>query len=103
MIKLSVFVPETHLEAVKQAMFHAGAGKMGKYECCSWQSVGAGQFKPLAGADPYLGEAGQVCHVVEYQLEMICADEVLTEVISALKQAHPYEEPAYAAWPLLNV
>jgi hypothetical protein len=103
MIKLCVYVPESHLELVKQAMFKAGAGRIGLYEECAWQTLGQGQFRPLSGSNPYVGEEGCVEVIPEYQLEMVCKDELVGQVIAAMKQAHPYEEPAYAAWRLLDI
>jgi len=103
MVKLSVYVPETHLEVVKRAMFNAGAGRIGSYEECSWQVLGLGQFKPTAGSRPFVGNVGDLSLLPEYQLEMVCQDELVNQVVRAMKRAHPYEEPAYAAWHILNV
>ena len=96
--RIDVYVPETHAEAVKQAMFEARAGTIGNYDCCCFQTVGRGQFRPLSGSNPYLGSAGQVEHVTEWKLEMIFPEEKLREVIAALRQAHPYETPAFQQW-----
>ena len=96
--RIDVYVPETHAEAVKNAMFAAGAGTIGNYDCCCWQTVGRGQFRPLPGSDPYLGNTGTVEHVTEWKIEMICPEEKITAVIRALKQAHPYETPAFQHW-----
>ena len=103
MIKLTFYVPETHVEKVKEAVFAAGAGRVGDYDHCAWQTLGQGQFRALEGANPYLGSKGKVERVSEYQVEMICADDCLEAAIAALKAAHPYEEPAYGAWQLLDV
>ena len=96
--RIDVYVPETHAEAVKQAMFAAGAGSIGNYDCCCFQTVGRGQFRPLDGSSPYLGSAGQVEQVTEWKLEMIFPEEKLREVIAALRRAHPYETPAFQHW-----
>jgi|TARA_Y100000589_G_scaffold56501_1_gene46732 hypothetical protein len=93
--KLCYFVPESHLEQTKQALFDAGAGRIGDYDSCAWQCLGQGQFRPLAGSTPYLGKTGQVESVAEYKVEMVCQDSRIAEAVRALKQAHPYEEPAY--------
>ncbi|WP_163835090.1 Nif3-like dinuclear metal center hexameric protein [Spartinivicinus ruber] len=103
MYKIAVFIPEEALESVKSAMFEAGAGKIGDYDSCSWQVKGQGQFRPLAGSNPYLGKLDQVEAVDEYRVEMICADQYVTEVIKAMKEAHPYEEPAYDVWQLADL
>lgn len=98
MYKLCVYVPETHLEVVKQALFAAGAGRIGDYDSCCWQVAGQGQFRPLQGSAPYIGQAGQVETVAEYKVELVCADEFIASAVAAMKQAHPYEEPAYQVW-----
>lgn len=98
--RIDVYVPESHAEVVKQAMFAAGAGKIGNYDCCCFQTVGRGQFRPLDGSSPYLGSQGSVEHVTEWKLEMIFPEEKLREVIAALRQAHPYETPAFQHWPV---
>jgi len=100
MFKISVFIPESHLEPVKTAMFAAGAGRIGDYDSCSWQCLGSGQFRPLNGASPYIGQQGTLETVQEYKVEMVCADELIKAAIAAMKQAHPYEEPAYDVWRL---
>lgn len=83
---------------VKQAVFAAGAGRIGDYECCSWQVLGQGQFKPQPGAKPCIGELGRLEQLAEYRVEMVCADELINPAIAALKLAHPYEEPAFHAF-----
>ncbi|MGH1440989.1 MAG: NGG1p interacting factor NIF3 [Cellvibrionaceae bacterium] len=95
MYKLVFFVPETHCEHVKQAVFEAGAGKQGHYSHCSWQTLGQGQFLPLQDSQPYLGEKDTLEVVAEYRVEVLCDDDVLRQVVRALRQSHPYEEPAY--------
>ena len=95
MYKLGFYVPPSHLEAVKTALFAAGAGRIGNYDSCAWQSPGQGQFRPLRGSQPYLGQTGVVETVEEYRVELVCADELVQQVIHALRAAHPYEEPAF--------
>jgi hypothetical protein len=95
MLKLGYYVPETHLEQTKAAVFAAGAGRVGDYDSCCWQVRGEGQFRPLAGSRPHLGQQGELERVAEYRVELVCPDERAAEVIAALKHAHPYEEPAY--------
>ena len=95
MYKLTFYVPATHLESVKTALFGAGAGRYANYDCCSWEVAGQGQFRPLDGSRPFLGTTGRIEKVAEYRVEMIVRDKVATEAITALKKAHPYEEPAY--------
>ena len=100
MYKLCFFVPEMDLESVKSALFEAGAGRIGDYDCCCWQTLGSGQFRPLAGSNPHLGQRGIVETVSEYKVEMVCADQAVDDVIAALRASHPYEEPAFECWRL---
>lgn len=100
MYKLAFFVPKTNIEQVKEAVFAAGAGRIGNYEACCWQTLGQGQFRPLAGATPHIGQHNTLEQVEEYRVEMVCEDEHIHAAIAALKQAHPYEEPAFEAWRL---
>lgn len=95
MFKLGVYVPQSHLEQVKTALFAAGAGRIGDYDSCCWQVLGQGQFRPLAGSNPHLGEQGQVETVAEWRVELVCQEHLIMEVIAALRQSHPYEEPAF--------
>jgi len=100
MYQIVVYVPESHLEVVKQALFKAGAGRIGDYDSCAWQSKGEGQFRPLVGSKPYLGQRGQLESVIEYKVELVCQDELLHRAIAAMLEAHPYETPAYSVWSL---
>ncbi len=77
-------------------MFEAGAGRIGDYDRCAWQTLGEGQFRPLEGSAPYLGQEGQVEKASEYKVEMVCASELVDAVVAAIKLAHPYEEVAYS-------
>ena len=100
MYKLTFHVPETHLEVTKAAVFAAGAGSVGNYDQCSWQVQGEGQFRPLPGSAPHLGEQGRVERTAEYRVELVCADDKIADAVLALKAAHPYETPSYAAWKI---
>ena len=95
MYQICFYVPESHLSAVKEAMFDAGAGRIGNYDRCSWQCRGEGQFRPLAGSQPTIGQHDKVETLAEYKVEMVCEEQVIKAVMKALKQCHPYEEPAY--------
>jgi structural toxin protein (hemagglutinin/hemolysin) RtxA len=95
MYQISFYVPSSHLEIVKNAMFKQGAGTIGHYSCCAWQVLGEGQFMPLAGSKAFIGEKNKLEKLSEYKVEMVCAAECLSLVIQALKEAHPYEEIAY--------
>ncbi|MET0124407.1 MAG: YqfO family protein [Pseudomonas caspiana] len=100
MYKLAFFVPPSHVEQVKSAVFAAGAGRIGAYDQCSWQVLGRGQFRPLDGSQPFIGQGGVVEQVQEWKVELVVADELIQQVVVALKQSHPYETPAYEVWRL---
>ncbi len=95
MYKISFFVPNASAEGVKNALFKAGAGRIGRYDSCCWQSAGTGQFRPLEGSDPAVGAVGELEKVPELKVEMVCADDVVREAVAALRTSHPYEEPAF--------
>jgi structural toxin protein (hemagglutinin/hemolysin) RtxA len=98
MYKICFYVPPSHAEEVKNALFASGAGKIGNYGCCAWQVLGEGQFMPLTGSHAFIGEENKLEKISEYKIEMICNDAIIRDVIVALKKAHPYEEPAYQVW-----
>ena len=100
MYKLGFYVPQSHLEQVKEALFAAGAGRIGDYDKCSWQVLGQGQFRPLAGSEPFIGAPGKLERVAEYRVEMVCAPDRVRSAVAALRSAHPYEEPA---WDLVQL
>ncbi|MDO6513775.1 MULTISPECIES: YqfO family protein [unclassified Neptuniibacter] len=100
MYKLSFFVPEDHLESVKSAIFTTGAGRIGNYDQCCWQVLGRGQFRALEGSTPFIGKYNELETVSEWKVELVCDDEFIKQAVMALKQAHPYEEPAYEVWKL---
>ena len=100
MYKLAFFVPASHVDVVKAAVFAAGGGRIGGYDHCAWQTLGQGQFRPLDGSQPFLGQTGQVEVVEEWKVELVVADDLIAQVVAALKQHHPYETPAYEVWRL---
>ena len=97
-----MFVPAEALEAVRDALFGAGAGRIGEYSRCSWYSEGTGTFLGGEGAAPAIGEAGREERVPELRLETVYPAERETEVVAALRAAHPYEEPAFDLYPLVE-
>jgi hypothetical protein len=103
MYKLCFYVPESHLQEVKQAVFAAGGGRVGRYDSCCWQALGQGQFRPLEGSQPFVGQPGQLQQVAEWKVEMVVADELLHPSVAALKKAHPYETPAFEVWRLSDM
>jgi hypothetical protein len=100
--KLAFFVPASHVDVVKAAVFAAGGGRIGDYDHCAWQTLGHGQFRPLDGSQPFLGQTGQVEVVEEWKVELVVADELIAQVVAALRQSHPYETPAYEVWRLAD-
>ncbi len=98
MHKICFFVPVGREEPVKAAMFEAGAGRIGNYDRCCWQTLGQGQFRPLPGSHPAIGELQRLQTLPELKVEMICDDEHLEAAIQALLRTHPYETPAYEHW-----
>ncbi|MFG1497463.1 hypothetical protein ABMA57_12590 [Saccharospirillum sp. HFRX-1] len=99
---LAVYVPQSHKDAVIEALARAGAGRIGDYEACAWSTLGQGQFRPLDGAQPHIGAVGELEQVAEYKVEMVCDDEVIPAVLAALVESHPYEEPAHHLLPILS-
>jgi hypothetical protein len=99
--KLVVFVPREALDAVRTALFEAGAGRIGDYERCSWYTQGTGTFLGGEGTNPTLGEAGREQRVAELRLETVFPEEKQEDVIAALRRAHPYEEPAFDVYALV--
>ena len=99
--KLVVFVPRESLDPVRDALFAAGAGRIGDYERCSWYTAGTGTFKGGAGTSPSVGESGREERVSELRLETVFPEERQEDVVAALRAAHPYEEPSFDVYPLL--
>lgn len=97
MVQIIVFVPNDYKELLKDAMFKAGGGKIGNYDSCCFEQEGIGQFRPLENSNTFIGQVGEIEKVVETRIEMSCLKEKLADVIKAMKEAHPYETPAYYA------
>jgi hypothetical protein len=101
-VKLVWFVPEDALDATRDAVFEAGAGRIGGYERCSWYAAGTGTFLGGEGTSPALGERGREERVAELRVETLVPAERVADVVAALRRAHPYEEPAYDVYPLVD-
>jgi hypothetical protein len=101
-VKLVWFVPEEALDATRDAVFDAGGGRIGQYERCSWYAVGTGTFFGREGSAPALGESGREERVAELRVETVVPESRIRDVIVALILAHPYEQPAYDVYPLLD-
>ena len=101
-VKLVWFVPEQALDLTRDAVFAAGAGRIGDYERCSWYAAGMGTFLGGDGTHPTLGQRGREEHVAELRVETVVPVAQLEAAVAALRAAHPYEEPAYDVYPLLD-
>lgn len=95
MLKLVVYVPETHEEQVRLAMASAGAGKFKNYDNCFFKTKGIGHFRPLKGSHPHIGEIDEIAAVSEYKLETVVHEKNIKDVLMALRESHPYEEIAF--------
>ncbi len=100
-VKIVVFVPASHADAVRLAMGDAGAGQIGHYRYCSYSVEGVGRFQPVEGANPAIGEVGKPEAVAEERIECVCERRSARAVLAAIRQVHPYEEVAGDIYPLL--
>ena len=98
--KIVVYVPENDADKLREAMGNAGAGKIGNYSHCTFTIKGTGRFKPLEGANPTIGEVGKLEEVAEERIETVCESDNLSDVLKAIKDVHPYEEPATDVYPI---
>ena len=95
-------MPPEALDATRDAVFAAGGGRVGDYERCSWYTAGTGTFLGGEDTSPAVGERGSEEHVPELRVETILPAERVGEAIAALRRSHPYEEPAYDVYPLVD-
>lgn len=100
LMKLAVFVPDEFAEQVRLAMAKAGAGNIGDYEACSFSTNGQGRFRPLQGADPFIGKIGEMEKTDEEKIEVVFPQSLKNRVLKAMLNSHPYEEPAYDLYTL---
>jgi hypothetical protein len=101
--KLVWFVPEEALDATREAVFAAGAGRIGEYERCSWYTGGTGTFLGREGTDPTIGEPGREERTPELRVETVVPAEKAGAIVAALLEAHPYEEVAYELYPIVDL
>lgn len=101
--KLEIFLPESHLEPIQQALWSVDAGHIGNYDRCLSYSKVTSTWRPLPGTNPYIGTDNEVSQEPELKVEVTCKAERLTDTIRAIKQAHPYEEPVINVIPLFEV
>lgn len=102
-IKLEIFIPKTHLKQLQKALQDIGAGHIGKYDSCLSYSQVIGTWRPLEGANPYIGQKNEISEEPELKVEVTIKAEALLESLSAIKAVHPYEEPVINAIPLLEI
>lgn len=100
MFFLCVYVPEEEAHTLKESLFNAGAGRIGNYQHCCWQTKGVGQFLGNANTQPSHGQPETPEHVDEIKIECLCPDTAIHSVVEALLANHPYETPAFAYWPV---
>jgi hypothetical protein len=100
--KLEIFVPASHMDALREALAEAGAGRVGNYDhCCSVLNV-RGYWRPLVGACPYQGRIGQIEEGEECKVEVNCPRDRVRDVLETIRRVHPYEEPVINIIPLAN-
>ncbi|ORJ55033.1 Nif3-like dinuclear metal center hexameric protein [Geothermobacter hydrogeniphilus] len=102
LLKLVVFIPDGHQDAVAEALFAAGAGRIGAYDCCSFRVFGEGSFRAGPDCTPFIGRPGERERTPEWRLEVAVPAELSGRVINRLLKAHPYEDVAYDLFPLRN-
>lgn len=102
-VTIVITVPETHADAVREAMGKAGAGKVGNYSYCSYSVKGIGRFMPNKGSNPYIGKEGAIEEIVEERIETVCNRSVLEHVLEEIKKAHPYEETVIDIYPVYEI
>ena len=102
LLKLVTYVPDNHLDKVKEAIFEAGAGLTGGYDNCGFSSQGTGSFRGSESTNPFVGEKGKVHFEKETRFETVLYSHLKDKVVNALLEAHPYEEPAYDIYLLEN-
>ena len=100
--KLEIFIPETHLDILRDTLIACDAGHIGNYDACMSYSHVIGTWRPLENSHPYSGSQGVISHEQEIKVEVTCRVEELDRIIAAVKAVHPYEEPVINAIPLLR-
>ncbi|MDO8742461.1 MAG: hypothetical protein Q7J45_02890 [bacterium] len=103
MKKIVIYTPISHSEQVREVIGMTGGGKIGKYSFCSFSTKGIGRFKPEEGASPHIGSVGKLEAVEEERIEFVCDDNLVNQVVSAIKKVHPYEEVALDVYNLENL
>lgn len=96
-------VPESHLNAVLDAISSVGGGIVGNYTHCAFTNTGVGRFKPSKDAQPHIGDKQEINAVDEWRIETFCERDIAKQVVNAIREAHPYEEPVVYVMPLLDI
>jgi hypothetical protein len=98
--KIVMYVPASHADRLREAIGNAGAGVIGNYSFCTFTIKGTGRFMPNDGANPTIGKVSTLETVEEERIETVCAGDKLQAVLKAIKDVHPYEEPATDVYPI---
>jgi hypothetical protein len=101
LVKVVVTVPENDADTLREAIGNADGGKLGNYAYCSFSAKGTGRFMPIQGAHPTIGSVGKLVTVIEERIEITCQRDKLTNIVQAIRNNHPYEEPAIDIYPML--
>jgi hypothetical protein len=101
-IKLEIFIPEDHIDPLREALHEVGVGRLGEYDHCLSVTQVSGYWRPLPGSDPHEGEVGAVSHATEGKVEVVCPFALVADALKAIRTVHPYEEPLINVLPLLN-
>ena len=100
--KLEIFIPETHLRILQEALQEVDAGHIGNYDSCLSYSIVTGTWRPLSGTHPYIGEEGEISEEPEMKVEVTVKSERLSETVNKIVQVHPYEEPVINIIPMFS-
>jgi hypothetical protein len=101
-VELAVYVPLTHVNAVKEALAAAGPGRLGAYDSCMWGNAGTGQFRPLEGSNPFLGQHGSIEQVPEMKIECIVEEAIIRDVISSIEEGPSVRDPGLSLFSSKN-
>lgn len=101
-VKLEIFLPESHIDAIRDALGRLDVGRIGSYGFCSSAYPVTGTWLPLAGAQPYQGTIGELSRAREWKLEMVCPRDAVGDALAEIRRLHPYEEPVVHVLPLLD-
>jgi hypothetical protein len=101
-VKLEIFIPETYIEALRDALHEVGVGRIGRYDHCLSVTQVSGYWRPLPGANPHLGQVGKISFGIECKVEVDCSLALVEDALQAIRAVHPYDEPLINVIGLLN-